>query len=174
MRVAIVVAIARNGVIGRDGGLAWRISDDMRHFKATTLGKPIIMGRKTWDSIGKPLAGRINIIVSRSAHEIDGAVVAHSPEAALRNAQEAAIHLDADEICVIGGAEIYRALLPLTDRIYLTEVDAAPEGDAHFPDFDEGGWTRRLTGAAQKGPKNEQACRFFILDRRVTPPRPRQ
>jgi dihydrofolate reductase len=170
MRIALVVAVAQNGVIGKDGGLAWRIADDMRYFKATTLGKPVIMGRKTWDSIGKPLPGRINIVVSRTADAIDGAIVARSPEAALRHAEEAAIHLDADEICVIGGAEIYRALLPAAGRIYLTEVDAAPEGDAHFPPFAESGWSRRLVGAAATGDKNEHACQFFILDRRNTSP----
>jgi len=166
VRIALVVAVARNGVIGRAGGLAWRISDDLRHFRRVTLGKPVVMGRRTFDSIGKPLPGRANIVISRRSGSLPGAVLARSLPEALAEAEAAARRLGAEETCVIGGGEIYRAALPVAGRIYLTEVDAEPEGDTHFPAIDEAEWVRRLTGDAPQGPTNEHACRFFILDRR--------
>lgn len=165
MRIAIVVAIARNGVIGRDGGLAWRISDDLKWFRQVTTGKPIIMGRRTFDSIGKALPDRVNIVVSRTMAKRDGVVVAPSVEEALRLGAEAAAHLDTDEICVIGGGEIYEATLPLATRLYLTEVDAVVEGDTRFPAFDQSGWTKRRASGAEKSSRNEHSCGFFILDR---------
>lgn len=167
MRIALVAAVARNRVIGRAGELAWRISDDLRHFRRVTLAKPVVMGRKTFASIGRPLPGRINIIISRDCAAPAGALVARSMPEALKLAESAAIDLGADEICVIGGGEVYREALPLAGRIYLTEVDAEPEGDAHFPALDEAEWTRRLIGEAAPGPSNDHACRFFILDRRA-------
>jgi dihydrofolate reductase len=165
MRVAIVVAVARNGVIGRDGGLAWRISDDLRWFRSVTTGKPVVMGRRTFDSIGKPLPNRVNIVVSRTMDARDGVVVATSVEEALRLGAEAAAHLDADEVCVIGGGEIYAATLPLASRLYLTEVEAEVEGDTRFPATDLAGWSRRRVGGAEKSSRNEHSCGFFILDR---------
>ena len=168
-RIALVVAVARNGVIGRDGGLAWRISDDLKWFKTVTMGKPVIMGRKTWESIGRPLPGRVNIVVSRDrAYTAPGAIVDSLLDAALDAGKQAACENNVDEICIIGGGEIYRALLPRADRIYLTEVDAAPEGDAFFPALDPSAWTVQKAGGAQKGEKNDHACEFLILDRRLT------
>ncbi len=166
MRIALVVAAARNGVIGKDGGLAWKISDDLKRFRAITTGKPVIMGRKTYDSIGRPLPDRINIIVTRRTAPIDGVLLAASIEDALRLGAEAAAHLDTDEICVIGGAEIYAQALPLAGRIYLTEVEADVEGDTRFPEIDPAGWSKNPAGRAERSSRNEHSCGFFVLDRR--------
>ena len=139
--ISFVVARARNGVIGKDGGIPWRIPEDMRRFKAITLGKPVVMGRKTWDSLPrKPLPGRTNFVVTRDrGFHADGAMVAHSAGEALERAQ----FERPDEIAVIGGAEIYAALLPHATRIHLTEVDADFEGDAAMPGFDPAMWCEK-------------------------------
>ena len=135
MIVSLVAAVAANGVIGRDGDLPWRIPEDLRHFKAVTLGKPVIMGRKTWQSIGRPLPGRRNIVVTRDASfAAPGAEIADSLDAAL------AMTADAAEVCVIGGGEIYAQALPYGDRLYLTEIAATVAGDVHFPAFDRAVW----------------------------------
>lgn len=166
MRLALIVAVARNGVIGRGGGLAWKISDDLKWFKSVTTGKPVIMGRRTFDSIGKPLPDRLNIVISRTMAPREGVEVASSIEDALRRAADAASALDAAEIFIIGGAEIYARTLPLADRIYLTAVDADVAGDVRFPAIEPKDWTCRLVGRAEKSPRNDHACEFFILDRR--------
>lgn len=166
MRIALVVARARNDVIGRNGGLAWKISDDLKRFREITLGKPVIMGRKTYDSIGRPLPERVNIVVTRRGGAIDSVLVAASLDEALRLGAEAAAHLDTEEICVIGGAEIYAATLPLANRIYLTEVEAEIEGDTLFPAIDPAAWSRRATGRAERSSRNEHSAAFFVLDRR--------
>lgn len=134
-RITIVAALARNRVIGRGNRMPWHISDDLKRFKALTLGYPVVMGRKTFQSIGKPLPGRDNFVITRSsAFAAPGCRVLHSLAEALTAAQGAA------EVFVIGGAEIYALALPLADRLQLTEVDAAIEGDAYFPDFDRSIW----------------------------------
>ncbi|MBA4742632.1 MAG: dihydrofolate reductase [Azoarcus sp.] len=130
--IVLVAAVARNGVIGRDNGLPWRLKSDLAHFKRTTLGHPIVMGRKTWESLGRPLPGRRNIVVTRNAqYRADGAEVFTDVDAAIATAGAGA-----GTICVIGGAELYRHLLGRADRLVLTEVAAQIEGDAHFPHFD--------------------------------------
>ncbi|MBI1365355.1 MAG: hypothetical protein GC153_05300 [Alphaproteobacteria bacterium] len=170
MRIALVVAAARNGVIGANGGLPWRISDDLKWFKTSTMGKPVIMGRKTFDSIGKPLPGRENIVITRSRDwRADGVSAAFSLSDALRQAGEAAARSGAEEICVIGGAEIFRAALPLADRVYFTEVESAVEGDVYFPPLDPTIWEETAAGGCEKGPKNQYSCRFLIFDRRGAP-----
>jgi dihydrofolate reductase len=131
--LAFVVAVARNGAIGMDGALPWRIPEDMKHFKRVTLGHAVIMGRKTWESIGKPLVDRRNIVVSRSA-SIPGVEVVRSVDEALKLAWERD-----DEPRVIGGAEIYRAALPHATRIYLTEINRDVAADAFF-NFDRAEW----------------------------------
>lgn len=166
MRIALVVAASRNGVIGRDGGLAWKISDDLKRFREITLGKPVIMGRKTYDSIGRPLPDRVNIVVTRRAGAIDGVLVASSVEEALQLGAEAAAHLDTEELCVIGGAEIYAATLPLASRIYLTEVEAEVDGDTRFPAIEGSSWSRRAAGRIERSSRNEHSAAFFVLDRR--------
>ncbi len=126
--ISLIVAAAENGVIGRDGDLPWRQPGDLRRFKALTMGKPIVMGRKTRESIGRPLPGRQNIVVSRRPGlEFEGAEVVTSAEAAIAAAA------GADEIMIIGGSEIYALFLPLADRVYLTRVHAEVQGDARFP-----------------------------------------
>lgn len=165
MLISLIVAVSRNGVIGRDGGLAWKISDDLKRFRVLTIGKPVLMGRKTFDSIGKPLPDRANIVVSRSMDERDGVIVARTIEDGLRAASDVAAGLGSNEIVVIGGAEIYASTLPRAGRIYLTEVDAVVDGDVRFPIFDPAEWARRPDGAAEKSLRNEYGCRFFILDR---------
>lgn len=137
--VSLVLARADNGVIGSDGALPWRIPGDMRRFRTLTTGKPCIMGRKTWDSLPKkPLPNRKNIVVTRDrGFRAEGAIIAHSFEDALELAGEAA------EICVIGGAEIYRAAMACARRIHLTEVHANPSGDTILEPFDRGVWRER-------------------------------
>lgn len=167
IHIALVVAMARDGVIGDKGMLPWRISDDLKWFKKTTLGKPVIMGRKTFDSIGKPLPGRDNIVVTRSKQwSADGVIRARSVAEALSTAKERAAGAGVDEVCVIGGGEIFAETLPAASRIYLTVVEADVAGDVKFPQFDRGDWAETPTGGCDKGPRNDFACRFFVLDRR--------
>ena len=147
--ISLVVAMATHGVIGKDGALPWRIPEDMRHFKALTIGKPCIMGRKTWDSLPrKPLPDRQNIVVTRDrTFRADGAVVEHSLDEAFARAGNPA------EICVIGGAEIYKAALPRATRIHLTEVHRDFAGNAVLPPFDKTMWqeTARENHATPEG-----------------------
>lgn len=144
MKLAIIVAAAKNGVIGRDNKLPWHLPQDLKYFKAITLGKPVIMGRKTYESIGRPLPGRTNIVVTRSKDwsAVDGVIVTNSFEQASSAAQKALVGAApvSDEVMVIGGAEIYRSALPFVDRIYLTRVAAEPEGDAFFEVLNELDW----------------------------------
>ncbi len=165
MRLSLIVAVAKNGVIGKNGALAWKISDDLKRFRETTTGHPVIMGRKTFDSIGKPLANRANIVVSRTMPERDGVIVARSIDGAIAAAKKAAEASGVEEIFVIGGADLYEKTLPIADRLYLTEVDAAVDGDVRFPRFSPAEWRKRGTGRAEKSVRNEHACEFFILDR---------
>jgi dihydrofolate reductase len=137
--VSIIVATDERGAIGRDGGLPWRLPDDLRRFKALTMGKPVVMGRKTWDSIGKPLPGRHNIVVTRATGlSIEGATVVSSLEAAIAAAG------DVPEVCIIGGAEIYRLALPFTDVIHLTRVHAAVAADTYFPELAAAEWDEEV------------------------------
>lgn len=130
-----------NRVIGRDGGMPWHIPADLRHFRAVTMGKPLIMGRKTFQSIGRPLPGRANIVVTRDrTFSVPGVTLAGSVDEALREAEATARRDGVDEVMVIGGGEIYARLLPVAARIYLTEVHAAPDGDVLFPELDPAMW----------------------------------
>ena len=139
--IALIVAVAQNGVIGRDNQLPWRLPADLKHFKATTLGKPVVMGRKTFVSLGKPLPGRTNIVITRDANfTAAGVVVAHDVSSALQLADEIAQRDGATEIMAIGGAEIYRQVLPLAQTLYYTRVDLDAEGDALFPAIDWSLW----------------------------------
>ncbi|KKQ83416.1 MAG: Dihydrofolate reductase [Parcubacteria group bacterium GW2011_GWB1_38_8] len=131
-RISIIVARAKNGVIGGKNGLLWHISDDLKRFKELTMSHPIIMGRKTYDSIGKPLPGRTSFVVTRDTKlSIPGCVICLSIEQAIEKASE----LNSEEIFVIGGEEIYKLALPIVDRLYVTEVDLDIKGDAYFPDY---------------------------------------
>jgi dihydrofolate reductase len=161
-RVALVAAAAKNGVIGRDGALPWRIPSDLKRFKAVTMGKPIIMGRKTWDSLPKkPLPGRLNIVLTRHrGFKAEGAVVAGTRDAALEAADSA------EEICVIGGGEIYQLFLPVASRIYLTEVDAMVEGDAYFPPLDKSLWMEVASESQVADERDSAAYTWRVLERR--------
>lgn len=165
--LAIVVARAANGVIGRDGDLPWRLRSDLALFKANTLGKPIIMGRKTWDSLPrKPLPGRMNVVLTRDqSFEPEGAVACETWMEAVQMAKEQAADDGVDEVCVIGGRALFELALPKAKRLYLTEVAAEVEGDVHFPAFDESAWTevRRDVHAAGEGDDHAFICR--VLER---------
>lgn len=139
--LAMIAAVARNGVIGSGNALPWRLPTDFRFYKTTTMGKPLIMGRKTFESIGRPLPGRINIVVSRSGFAApQGVEVFDGLERALAHAQRTAEQIGVDEVFINGGGMLYAQALPLADRLYITHVDAEPSGDALFPAFDPAEW----------------------------------
>nr|AIA10527.1 dihydrofolate reductase [uncultured bacterium] len=149
----LVVAIAENGVIGRDNHLLWRIKTDMGRFRRLTMGKPMIMGRKTFQSIGKPLPGRETIVLTRDeGFAAEGAHVAHTLEEAVAKGEELAARIGADAIAVVGGAEIYALALPQVQTLFLTEVHTAPEGDAVFPSFDRSQFREMKREDHLKGP----------------------
>jgi dihydrofolate reductase len=165
--ITLVAALAENGVIGRDNGLPWRLKSDMRHFRAITMGKPVVMGRKTFLSIGRPLPGRTTIAVSRDrAFAAPGVVVAPSIEAALAVAHGDALRRGAECIMVAGGAELYAQTMPLAERLDITYVHRAVDGDAYFPAIDRGVWheTAREEHAAAAG---DDAAFAFVTYRRA-------
>jgi dihydrofolate reductase len=140
MTVSLIAAVARGGVIGRSGTIPWRLPSDIAYFKRTTMGHPVIMGRKTMESIGGPLPGRTNIVVTRNPeYSLPGVITARSAEEALERATGTPA---IDEVFVIGGAAIYALFLPMADRLYITEIDADIPGDERFPAFDKGEWER--------------------------------
>jgi dihydrofolate reductase len=139
--LVIVVAVAENGIIGKDNGLSWRLPSDLKRFRRVTMGKPLIMGRRTYQSIGKPLPGREIVVLTRDkSFAATGVHVVHSPQEAVLTAEELAAKMGASEIIVAGGADIYAALLPQAQRIDLTRVHAAIDGDAVFPELDPQHW----------------------------------
>jgi dihydrofolate reductase len=141
MRLAMIVAQSANRVIGNGNRLPWHLPEDLKYFKRVTLGKPIIMGRKTFESIGRPLPGRCNIVITRDEQwHAEGVVVVRTPEAAIEQAAAQALVDGVDEALVIGGAEIYRQLLPQVERLYLTQVHAEVDGDACFPVLEPSDW----------------------------------
>ena len=166
--IALIVAAAANGVIGRGGRLPWRMPSDLRTFRRLTLGKPVIMGRRTFQSIGKPLDGRDNIVITRDVNfSSPGVLVANSIEAAIRIARSCADARNATEIMIIGGAEIYAQALPLADRIYLTCIDANPDGDATFTDPDPAQWRLIEATPIPPDPRDEYTARLLVHQRRV-------
>lgn len=154
-------------MIGRLGDLPWRLAADMRRFRALTIGKPIIMGRKTWQSLPRrPLPGRLNLVLSRQPEfEAGGAIVCEDFAEALEIAREHAAEDRVDEVCVIGGADLFAVALRRAQRIYLTEVDADPEGDVTMDAIDETGWTEVSREAVPAGPEDEHASVFRVLER---------
>ena len=158
--LTIVVAAAQNHVIGRDNQLPWRLPDDLKRFKEVTLGKPVVMGRKTYDSIGRPLPGRTNIVITRQPQlEIPGCLVVGSLAGALRAAQ------DAPEVMLIGGAQLYDSSLGQVGRIHLTRVHAAVEGDTLFPTLDPSEWHETLVATHPADDRHLHAFSFLTLDR---------
>jgi len=167
MMISLVVAIAENGVIGRNGGLPWRLSSDLKKFRRLTMGKPLIMGRRTFQSLKTPLDGRDNIVVTRDERfRAEGAIVEGDFEAALAHARRCAEARGVGEIMVIGGAEIFKSALPLAGRIYKTEVHGRPEGDAVFPQIDWGQWKELSREALAKGPHDDFQSTFIVLERK--------
>ncbi|MGE6785450.1 dihydrofolate reductase [Ensifer adhaerens] len=168
-KISIVVAVAANGVIGRDGDLPWRLSTDLKRFKALTIGKPVIMGRKTWASLGRPLPGRLNIVITRNADFVaDGASVVPSLDAAIALAGREAAATGVDEICVIGGGEIYRQSIAQADILHVTEVQATVDGDTRFPDIDPERFEKVFEEDLPQGDKDSHAMHFVTYRRRAT------
>tara|TARA_R110000868_G_scaffold32444_2_gene118027 strand:- start:1361 stop:1861 length:501 start_codon:yes stop_codon:yes gene_type:complete len=166
MHLSFFIAIADNGVIGRDNGLPWRLKGDMAYLKRMTMGKPILMGRKTWESFPKrPLPGRPNLVITRDvAYVADGAEVFPSTESAVARAEALARELGVDEAMVLGGAQIYEALLGQATRIYLTEVHAESEGDTRFV-FAREGWREVSRERHEKGEADTSDYSFVVLER---------
>jgi dihydrofolate reductase len=164
--IALVVAMGENRAIGRGGDLPWHLHSDMRYFRKVTMGKPIIMGRLTFASLGRVLDGRVNIILTRNAaFEVSGAIMAYNLDEALDVARKAAAKADVGEIMVIGGEDVFRAVLPQADRIYMTEVRASPEADTWFPEIDKNEWCEVSREAHNKGPKDDHDFSFVVLER---------
>jgi dihydrofolate reductase len=165
--LTIVAALAENGVIGRDNALIWRLRSDMRRFRALTMGRPMIMGRKTYQSIGKPLPGRETVVLTRDpAFAAEGVHVAHDLDGAIAMAQLLADRMGADAVPICGGAEIYALALPLAERLHLTLVHAAPEGDAVFPVYEAEAFAETLRESHPAGPEDEHPFTFLDLERR--------
>jgi dihydrofolate reductase len=166
--LVLVAAVARNGIIGGDNRLPWRLPGDLKRFKALTMGKPLVLGRKTFQSIGRPLAGREIIVTSRDrSFRPEGARVAHSLEAALGLAEERAVAMGAAAIAIGGGAELYAETIAGADRLYITEVALAPAGDARFPPIDSTAWAEVRREAGVRGPRDEADFVFVDYARRA-------
>lgn len=165
MKIVLVAALDRNGLIGRGDTLPWRLPADLRHFKALTLGKPVLMGRRTFESIGRPLPGRRNLVLSRDPDFHPEGVIVVPDLAAARAAAG-----DAEELMVIGGANVYAQLLDLADRMELTEIDHAFEGDVYFPAFDRNAWKVVKVETHAPDAENPWPYRFLTLERRRPAP----
>lgn len=158
--ISIIVAIAENGVIGDKNALLWNIKEDMRRFRTTTTGHPVIMGRKTYESIGRPLPKRTNVVVTRGDSEFEGCLVAHSIEEAVK------MFSPDEEVFIIGGAQIYKQALPLADKLYLTVVHRSYEGDTSFPEIDYSEWRELAREEFERGEEYENAFTFVDLVRK--------
>lgn len=166
-RLVLVVAVAENGVIGRLGRLPWRLPSDLKHFRRVTLGKPVIMGRKTYESIGKPLDGRDNIVLTRDPDfRPPGVHVAATLEDAITLGRRLADDRGAGEVAIIGGADVFRAALPLADRVHFTLVHGSPEGDIRFEPLDLAHWLETERKAMVKSDNDEFAAEFIVFDRK--------
>lgn len=167
MKIAFVVAVGENGVIGAEGGLPWRLKSDMQHFRAVTYGKPVIMGRRTWLSLPGPLKGRTNIVITRDPDfAARGVVVARSIGSALEVARGDALRRGADEIAVIGGTDIFEQMLPQADRLIVTHVRISPAGDRTFPAIDPGLWAETARTEHQPGPEDDAGFSVVSYTRR--------
>lgn len=172
VKLTLVVAAADNGVIGADGRLPWRLKSELAHFRKVTIGKPVVMGRKTFLSIGAPLKGRTSIVVSRDPNFAwPGVVVAPSVEVALAAARGDALRRGSGEIAVIGGADIYRQTLPFADRIVFTRVHLQPAGDTRFPAIDPHVWTETGREDFAAGPQDDASFTVMVFDHNAASPR---
>lgn len=164
--ISIVVAMAKNNVIGANGEMPWKLSSDLKRFKRDTMGKPIVMGRKTWESIGRPLPGRPNIVVTRNAdYNAQGATVVTSLKDALNFAIEQCAELNVDEICLIGGGQLYKEAIDKADRLYVTHVMAEPEGDTWFPQIRPTQWKTIIEETFNAGEKDSADTRYAVYER---------
>lgn len=165
--IAMIAAVGRNGAIGAKGDLPWRLPSDFAFYKRTTMGRPLIMGRKTFESIGKPLPGRTNIVVTRqNGYAPEGVEVFGDLTAAMARAREIAQRDGADEIFINGGGELYREAMPLAERLYITHVDAAPDGDTFFPQIDPADWTGRIMPDVTAGERDSAEFEIRVYERR--------
>jgi dihydrofolate reductase len=168
VRLVLVAARGANNVIGTNGALPWKLSSDLKRFKAITMGKPVIMGRKTWTSIGRVLPGRPTLVVTRDADfTASGATVWSNPEVAIAAGVAMAESAGVDEVCILGGGELYAQTIDRADRLYLTDVDAKPQGDAYFPDFDERAWQETSRDDFPIGPNDNHAFCMRVLERKA-------
>lgn len=165
-RLSLIAAVADNGIIGADGAMPWRLSTDMKRFKALTMGKPVVMGRKTYESLGKPLEGRTNIVVTRGAALGTPVVTVGSVRDAIDTARENARRLGIDEVMIIGGATLYAATISLADTLYITHVHASPDGDTVFPSFQSSDFEEVSREETPSGQRDSHATTFVIYQRR--------
>ena len=167
--ISMIAAVSKNGIIGRDGDMPWRLSTDLKRFKNLTMGCPIIIGRKTFLSFGaKPLPGRQNIVISRSNYQADGITHCFSLESAIKTAKATAIKDNKDEIFIIGGGQIYDLAMPLADRLYMTHIDAEIDGDTKFPEIDQNMWEITHQEHVPAGEKDNYPTQYVIYRRRNT------
>ncbi|WP_106753054.1 dihydrofolate reductase [Pannonibacter carbonis] len=170
LSIVLVAAVAENGIIGAGNTMPWHIPSDLKHFKALTLGRPVIMGRKTFESLGRPLPGRFNIVVSRGAAQLpEGVARATSLEEALGLAAQRAEQDGVDEIMVIGGGQLYAAALPLADRLEISRVHAEPEGDTVFPEIDAALWTVKSAVPGLRDERDTAEVSYLTFERRLGP-----
>ncbi|SFZ82807.1 dihydrofolate reductase [Devosia enhydra] len=164
--IAMIAAVARNGVIGADGGIPWRIPSDLAFFKRMTLGKPIVMGRKQYETVGRPLPGRTNIVVTRQAgYQPDGVIVVNDLDAALALAQRIAVADGASEVMIVGGGEIYRQAMPQAERLYISHVDLSPEGEITFPPIMADTWKAETVLDVPSDPRDAASFRAVLYTR---------
>ena len=168
MKLSLIAAMAQNRVIGRNNKLPWYLPEDLKYFKRVTMGKPLIMGRKTFESLGKPLPGRPHIIITRDeSYAYPGCHIVHNIESALGRAESLLLIDGGDEVVVIGGAEIYGLMLPEVNRMYLTKVHHSVEGDAEFPEFNGENWQEIAREDFSAEPPNEYDYSFVVYDRKT-------
>jgi dihydrofolate reductase len=167
MKIVMVAAIGENGVIGRGGQLPWRLKSDLQHFRRVTINRPVVMGRKTYESIGKPLKDRTNIVLTKDLGlVVPGGVLATSMDAAMLYAKEDARKRGVDEIMVIGGGDVFERLMPKACRLEITHVHARPEGDAFFPPIDPRQWSKTAAQRVEPGPEDDAAFTIATYERR--------
>jgi len=165
-KIALIAAVPTNNVIGANGTMPWYLPSDFKFFKAQTMGKPMVMGRKQFETVGKPLPGRTNILVTRQAgYQPDGVIVINDFDAAIEHAKSIAIADGTDEVMVIGGGEIYKLAMPIADRLYITHIDAEPEGDVVFPVIDES-WTCVLQPQIEPHEKDTAQYKISVYEKR--------
>lgn len=167
VQIAMIAGVAENGVIGSEQTIPWRVPSDMAYFKATTMGKPVVMGRKQYETVGRPLPGRTNIVITRQeGYQPEGVLVFHTIEAALDKARAVAADDGVDEVMIIGGGELYAQLMAQADRLYISHIDVSPEGDVVFPTITPEDWAVIDLLEVTPSPKDEASYRVKVYARR--------